>query len=361
MRKTLAIICLALLAHAAATARGAAPQGSDAAAGRSPQTKPELEEAARLNTEFLRLFREGKYDEALPVAKRVLELREKAAGPNALVVAYALNNLASVYTQRGTVGDAEPLYKRALRIVESQVGAESDFAADLNMQLGLLRISSRDYKGAAPLLESSLAVKERLHGKEDPAIVNALFAVTDLNFLRGDADAARETLGRAAAIIRKQPPKRDEATAARLKSYLCPLNAGEKDENKEILGAVGNALWRLEEPERAAEFEREEKEREARGLTNNELVEGAVLNGRVISKPLPEYPFAAKQQRAMGLVVVRIVVDESGKVIKAEAACGHPLLKRAAEDAARAARFTPTTLSGKPVKVSGVITYMFIF
>ena len=361
MRKTLAIICLALLTNVgAAVPTRAAPQQPEGAAARATQAKPELEEAARLNAEVLNLFRAGKYDEALPVAKRVLELREKAAGPDALVVAYALNNLASIHTQRGRGDEAGRLYERSLAIVEKQGGAESDFAADLRMQLGLLRISSRDYKGAAPLIENALAVKERLHGGEDPALVNPLFALTDLNFLRGEPALARETLGRAVAILRKQRPKRDEATARRLKSYYCPLYAGGRDENKELLSAVSNALWRLEQPETAAEIEDERKAREALGMTGKRVVEGAVLNGRAVSKPQPEYPPGAKQSRASGLVVVRIVVDESGKVIEAEAVCGHPMLKRASEDAARAARFTPTLLSGKPVKVSGVITYNFV-
>lgn len=362
MRKSLALVCLALLAHAAAAAstRHAPPQEKGAAAARAAQTKPELEEAARLNAEVLKLFREGKYEDALPLARRVLELREAAAGPDALVVAYALNNLASIYLQRGKVGDAEPLYRRALDIVERQGGAEGDFAADVNVQLGLARISERDYKGAAPLLERALAVRERLHGRDDPALVGALFALTDLNFLRGERERAVETLGRAVAILRAQPPQRDDAALRRLKSYLCPLYAGDKEENREILGAVGHAIWRLEEPEQAARLEREEKERNALGLPGRELVQGGVLNGRAVSKPAPEYPLAAKRQRLMGLVVVRIVVDESGRVTKAEPMCGHPVLASAAVDAARGARFTPTTLSGVPVKVSGTITYNFV-
>jgi protein TonB len=57
---------------------------------------------------------------------------------------------------------------------------------------------------------------------------------------------------------------------------------------------------------------------------------------------------------------VQIVVDEDGKVISAKASSGPPLLLYAAEKAAYQARFSPTLLSGLPVKVSGVITYNFI-
>jgi protein TonB len=85
-----------------------------------------------------------------------------------------------------------------------------------------------------------------------------------------------------------------------------------------------------------------------------------VLNGKAISKPQPPYPPIAKAARASGTVVVQIVVDESGKVISAHATSGHPLLQQAAVQAAYQARFTPTLLSGQPVKVSGFITYNFV-
>ena len=90
------------------------------------------------------------------------------------------------------------------------------------------------------------------------------------------------------------------------------------------------------------------------------IVSGGVLNGKAISKPQPAYPPIAKAARASGTVTVQIVVDESGRVISASAVSGHPLLQQAAVAAARNARFSPTLLSGQPVKVSGVITYNFV-
>jgi len=90
------------------------------------------------------------------------------------------------------------------------------------------------------------------------------------------------------------------------------------------------------------------------------VVSGGVLNGKAISKPQPAYPPIAKAARASGTVTVQILVDESGRVVSANAVSGHPLLQQAAVSAARQARFSPTLLSGQPVKVSGVITYNFV-
>jgi protein TonB len=90
------------------------------------------------------------------------------------------------------------------------------------------------------------------------------------------------------------------------------------------------------------------------------VVSGGVMNGKAISKPSPAYPPIAKAARAAGTVTVQILVDEQGRVVSANAVSGHPLLQQAAVSAARQARFSPTLLSGQPVKVSGVITYNFV-
>ena len=89
------------------------------------------------------------------------------------------------------------------------------------------------------------------------------------------------------------------------------------------------------------------------------VISGGVLNGKAISKPEPEYPEIAKAAGAQGTVTVQILVDQEGNVVSASAVSGHPLLQAAAVAAARQAKFSPTLLSGQPVKVSGVVTYNF--
>jgi TonB family protein len=88
-------------------------------------------------------------------------------------------------------------------------------------------------------------------------------------------------------------------------------------------------------------------------------ISGGVLNGRAESMPAPEYPETAKRVRASGVVSVEVVVDVTGRVIAAHAVSGHLTLRDAAERAAMRARFSPTLLSGQPVKVAGVINYNF--
>jgi TonB family protein len=86
---------------------------------------------------------------------------------------------------------------------------------------------------------------------------------------------------------------------------------------------------------------------------------GGVLQGSAIRRVEPSYPPLAKTARVSGTVVVEVTVDEEGKVISARGLSGHPLLKPAAETAARGWEFTPTMLQGTPVKVIGTITFNF--
>lgn len=94
-------------------------------------------------------------------------------------------------------------------------------------------------------------------------------------------------------------------------------------------------------------------------LSSGKTISGGVLNGKAVSMPKPPYPPTAKAVKASGRVVVQVVVDEKGNVISTHAISGHPLLRAVSEAAARQAKFSPTKLSGKPVKVSGVLNYDF--
>ena len=88
-------------------------------------------------------------------------------------------------------------------------------------------------------------------------------------------------------------------------------------------------------------------------------ISGGVLNGKAVHLVQPPYPPIARSAHACGAVNVQITIDENGNVLSARPVSGHPLLQAAAGAAARGSKFTPTKLSGQPVKVSGIIVYNF--
>ncbi len=113
-------------------------------------------------------------------------------------------------------------------------------------------------------------------------------------------------------------------------------------------------------PGTASDDASEEATEDNEATSQGAAVSGGVLDGKAVSKPQPPYPSLAKAARASGLVTVQVTVDETGSVVSASAVSGHPLLRPAAVAAAKQAKFSPTLLSGKPVKVTGTLTYNFV-
>lgn len=91
-----------------------------------------------------------------------------------------------------------------------------------------------------------------------------------------------------------------------------------------------------------------------------EVVAAGLINGKAVHKPQPDYPRIALADRVQGTVTVRVTVDENGDVVTAQAVGGPPQLRDASERAAKKAKFTPTRVCGRGVRVSGVITYTFV-
>ena len=86
-------------------------------------------------------------------------------------------------------------------------------------------------------------------------------------------------------------------------------------------------------------------------------VESGDLNDKAIELPKPIYPGAAHKTHASGQVKVRVIVDETGRVMSADIVSGPKPLWVAAVEAARKARFKPTLVGDTAVKITGVLTY----
>ena len=86
---------------------------------------------------------------------------------------------------------------------------------------------------------------------------------------------------------------------------------------------------------------------------------GSVTWGGVIKKAQPRYPPAAKRYNISGPVDVQVTISATGSVTEAKSISGHPLLRGAAEEAARQWVFKPATLKDVPVETQVVLTFVF--
>ena len=69
-----------------------------------------------LNQEFVKLYRAGKYDRAVVVAGKALQVAEENVGPDQPDVARDLENLAGLYRAMKRDEESEPLERCAVRL-----------------------------------------------------------------------------------------------------------------------------------------------------------------------------------------------------------------------------------------------------
>ena len=89
-----------------------------------------------------------------------------------------------------------------------------------------------------------------------------------------------------------------------------------------------------------------------------QLISTGSLSGRETKRVTPNYPSQARTHNVTGTVRVFAIVDENGKIWITNSE-GPVLLRTAAEEAARAWTFPPSTANGKPVRLAGYLDFEF--
>jgi TonB family protein len=90
------------------------------------------------------------------------------------------------------------------------------------------------------------------------------------------------------------------------------------------------------------------------------LKDDGIVNGKAKKLVKPIYPLAVRGEKLSGKVTVKVLIDETGKVISAQPAGGPPEFFKESVAAAKKSRFEPTLVCGTPTKVVGNIIYAFI-
>ncbi|HTD16176.1 MAG TPA: tetratricopeptide repeat protein, partial [Chthoniobacterales bacterium] len=121
-----------------------------------------------LKQRIAELSKQGKYQEAIPLAEKLVDITRRLRGPEDTQTATSLNNLAALYYEMGEYAKAEPLYREALRIRQKVLGPEHpDTATSLN-NLALLYHEMGEYAKAEPLYREALRICQKALGPEHP-------------------------------------------------------------------------------------------------------------------------------------------------------------------------------------------------
>jgi CHAT domain-containing protein len=177
-----------------------APIFSQSSSVENKERSAALKEAEQLNRQVLQLLNQGKYLEAIPIARLALAIREKALGADHPDVATSLNNLALLYKAQGNYTTAEPLYKRSLAIYEKALGTDHSLVATSLNNLASLYQLQGNYPAAEPLYKRALAINEKALGVNHPDVATDLNNLAELYRAQGNYPAAEPLIKRSLAI-----------------------------------------------------------------------------------------------------------------------------------------------------------------
>ncbi|MCA1562558.1 MAG: protein kinase [Acidobacteria bacterium] len=178
--------------------------------GDFPSAIPEFERSIELNPEAgysylqlgLLLAWEGRYERAIEVCKRAVELQDQYISGNAgLQVVGANSRLGYVYYLQGRYDEALREYERGLAFVASSDHALKERTSiEINMKMGAAYQRLGRHEEASRFFSRALkAFAARVaRGADDPY---TRYYIACLHALRGDADHAIESLQRVAASL----------------------------------------------------------------------------------------------------------------------------------------------------------------
>ncbi|QIO36810.1 CHAT domain-containing tetratricopeptide repeat protein [Bradyrhizobium sp. 1(2017)] len=133
---------------------------------------------------------QGRDDLAEPLYKRAIALLEKSLGLDTPLVAAELTNLAALYQRQGRFAEAEPLFRRALAVREKSLSREHPDVGQALNNLATLYVKQEHFAEAEPLFRRALAIYQKAAGPEHPAVATVLNNIGQVDRdLKRDADA----------------------------------------------------------------------------------------------------------------------------------------------------------------------------
>ena len=295
----------------------------------------------------VKLIRDGDFEKALKLLKRAVK-ENKTDGE-------AWYYLGIVYLQTSELKKAADAFKKAVEV-------RPDLAAQAQGAYAYALVLRNRLDSAAVAANKSLEI--------DPNNIEALYALAIVDLRK---DAREEAIKRADSIIALKP---EFAAAYLLKSQAYVSHTvlyrsanKSKDEQLSSYKSAAEPLQtylQLETDPRVAQQWREQLDT-LRLIIGEKSGDSPIYQGadvttkpKLISKPEPTYPEAARQDQIVGTIVLRCVFAGDGTVrhiLVVESP--HNGLTESSVAAAKRIQFVPATLNGKPVSMWMQLEYNY--
>lgn len=168
---------------------------------------------------------QAEYVAARRSGEGALAVTERRLGPDDLVTAMRLNNLAVTLSALGDHVAARVLKERALTITERTLGPHHPDTGAALYNLGVTLVRQGQPGAARPLMERALAIAERANGPNHPNTARSLGGLATTLGQLGDHQGARALHERALSVLERSVGPDHPSTSIQLGSLAQTLSA----------------------------------------------------------------------------------------------------------------------------------------
>lgn len=167
----------------------------------------------------------GKYDEAIDLARRSLDVLGGLYGDDHGSLISPMNSTGAALTQQGKFAEARPWFERSLALCERHLGSEHPSTLNRVNNLAVVLELLGDFAAAAEAHRRALSIRERVLGADHPDTALSLHNLATASRLLGDYHEAQDLYERALTIRRATLGDRHPDTAGTLDDLGAVLHA----------------------------------------------------------------------------------------------------------------------------------------
>ncbi len=209
-----------------------------------PMSQSEVAAARRAFDEAQELYQRGRYAEAEPLLRKVVDVRRRLLGEKDPGTCNGHHELAFILSQQGQFEEAETLYRKVIALRGSVLGEDHpETAAACNSFAAQLNIQGR-HTEAEPLLLKALATKLRVLGENDISTAASYNNLARCFNVQGKFGEAEQLHRRTLAICRLTVGPNDPRTTLSLHNLALNLREQGKYEEAGTLFQQALASFR---------------------------------------------------------------------------------------------------------------------
>ncbi len=275
----------------------------------------QAQEINKMNLEVVRLFSEKKYSEALPIAKRTIELTEKKYGGESIELARTYFNLGYLFTALNDDKSAKNTFEKAVKIYKKIPNLSKKDGEQFAQILENLAINKqkKDFIFAESDLEEAVLWREKFSGSDAKELTSTYFLLGNISYWKKDYKKSAERYFKVLDLIEKNASiGKDNANMAYYRCRCSYFKAGKDSEIYDLERKFKDKILPQMPPDLKS-------------------INSGVVNGKALDLVKPPYPSEARTDRAEGTVPVEVFISKEGKVVSA---CGLGKVHKALIEAA---------------------------